>query len=43
MLNNSSLIVTQKQLTRILVIQKINSFTTTQESKPKTKKTKTLG
>jgi hypothetical protein len=36
MLNNSNLIVTQKQLARLLVIQKIDSLVTMQESKPKT-------
>jgi hypothetical protein len=34
--NNSNLIVTQKQLGRLLVIHKIESVATTQESKHKT-------
>jgi hypothetical protein len=36
MLNNSSLIVAQKQLARLLVIQKVDSLVTMQKSKPKT-------
>jgi hypothetical protein len=35
-LNNSSLVATQKQLGRLLVIHKIDSFVTTQEFKHKT-------
>jgi hypothetical protein len=34
--NNSSLVVAQKQLTRLLVIQNIESLIIMQESKPKT-------